>query len=118
MERLEAVEEAVVLETPPAEEGVEGVHRLLVAGRHRVAGVDVGRALLEDGGLVLRQLDELLAQLVGVPHVREEGGDGQEHVVTGGGGCLYWGGSCGVGCLRCAVCRVHCTLYQCSQLQR
>ena len=112
VERLEAVEEAVVLETPPTEERVEGVHRLFVAGRHRVAGVDVGRALLQDGGLVLRQLDELLAQLVGVPHVREEGGDGQEHVVTGGGGCSDWGVSRGVGCLRCVVCRVNCTVFR------
>ena len=78
------MQEAVVLVAPPAEQGVVGVHRLGVGHRLCVDAVDVGRALLgNDACLLLRQLEVLLAQLLGGTHVRKVAADGIEDLPVG-----------------------------------
>ena len=78
------MQEAVVLVAPPAEQGVVRVHRLGVGHRLGVDAVDVGRALLgNDAGLLLGQLEVLLAQLLGGTHVRKVAADGIEDLPVG-----------------------------------
>ena len=70
MQRLQSVQEAVILE-----------HRRQKSVLRKC--VDVGHTILQGRWLVFSQLDEFLVQFIDIPHIGEQGWDGLEHCVTG-----------------------------------